>query len=205
MIRALPALLWLLLASAAWADNKEDFLAARAALQKGDLPEVAKRADALARDPLGIYPRYWLLSRQLEQLAPEQLTPFLDFYQGSWLAEKLRGEWLLVLGRRGDWERFREQYRLLVDAPGTEQLCYHLQARLAAGDQDTLAHARAVLWFTPKDLPSACGPVLENCRPPARSAQRMSGRGCASPSRTARRAWRAAWRSASATSSRPRP
>lgn len=161
MIRALPALLWLLLASAAWADNKEDFLAARAALQKGDLPEVAKRADALARDPLGIYPRYWLLSRQLEQLAPEQLTPFLDFYQGSWLAEKLRGEWLLVLGRRGDWERFREQYRLLVDAPGTEQLCYHLQARLAAGDQDTLAHARAVLWFTPKDLPSACGPVLE--------------------------------------------
>lgn len=155
-------LLWLLLGSAAWADNKEDFLAAREALQKGDLPEVAKRADALSRDPLGIYPRYWLLSRQLEQLTPEQILPFLSFYQGSWLAEKLRTEWLLLLGRRGDWERFREQYPLLVDEPGTELLCYRLQARLAAGDKEVLANARALLWFTPKDLPTlACGPVIE--------------------------------------------
>ncbi|MDF3030305.1 MAG: lytic transglycosylase catalytic subunit [Moraxellaceae bacterium] len=160
----MTALLWLLLSAAAWADNKEDFLAAREALQKGNLTEVAARAEALSRDPLGIYPRYWLLSRQIEQLAPEQILPFLNFYQGSWLAEKLRNEWLLVLGKRGDWERFREQYRLLVDEPGTEQLCYHLQSRLAAGDKDkeVLAHARAVLWFTHKDLPAlACGPLIE--------------------------------------------
>jgi soluble lytic murein transglycosylase len=90
--------------------------------------------------------------------------PFLNFYQGSWLAEKLRSEWLLVLGQRGDWERFREQYRLLVDEPGPEQLCYHLQSRLAGSDDEkpALAHARAVLWFTHKDLPTlACGPVIE--------------------------------------------
>lgn len=157
----ITALMWLLLATVARADNKEDFLAAREALGKSDLKEVAARAEALTRDPLGIYPRYWLLSRQLSQLGPEQLLPFLNYYQGSWLAEKLRGEWLVQLGRNGDWPRFREQYRLLNDEPGTELLCYSLQARLAQGDKTALPNARALLWFTAKDLPPPCDPVIE--------------------------------------------
>lgn len=161
-LKKLIAVLFCLLAAAvARADNKDDFTAAREALGKGDLKEVATRAEVLSRDPLGIYPRYWLLSRQLSQVGPEQLLPFLNYYQGSWLAEKLRGEWLVVLGRNGDWPRFREQYRLLVDAPSTELLCYHLQGRLAQGDKTTLPNARALLWFTSKDLPPPCDPVLE--------------------------------------------
>lgn len=162
MKSVITALLWLLLAATAWADNKEDFLAAREALKQSDLPKVASLAESLSQDPLGIYPRYWLLSRQLPQLAPEQILPFLSYYQGSWLAEKLRGEWLVLLGRRGEWDRFREQYKLLVDAPGNELLCYHLQSRLAQGDEAALPHARALLWFTHKDLPgAACNPVIE--------------------------------------------
>jgi soluble lytic murein transglycosylase len=158
----ITALLWLLLAATAWADNKEDFLAAREALKQSDLPKVASLAETLSRDPLGIYPRYWLLSRQLAQLAPEQILPFLSYYQGSWLAEKLRTEWLVLLGRRGEWDRFREQYKLLVDAPGNDLLCYHLQSRLAQDDASVLPHARAVLWFTAKDLPDApCNPVID--------------------------------------------
>lgn len=159
--KLITALLWLLLATVARADNKDDFLAAREALGKSDLKEVAARADALSRDPLGIYPRYWLLSRQLPQLGPGQVLPFLSYYQGTWLAEKLRSEWLLLLGRNGDWARFREQYRLLNDEPTSELLCYSLQGRLAQGDKTALANARALLWFTAKDLPASCDPVID--------------------------------------------
>lgn len=159
--KVITALLWLFVATVARADNKDDFLAAREALRKGDLPAVATRAEALARDPLGIYPRYWLLSRQLSQVGPEQVLPFLNYYQGSWLAEKLRGEWLALLGRNGDWKRFAEQYRLLLDAPSPELLCYHFQMRLAQGDKTAPANARALLWFTHKDQPASCDPVLE--------------------------------------------
>lgn len=159
--KLITALLWLLLATVARADNKDDFLAAREALGKSDLKEVAARADVLSRDPLGIYPRYWLLSRQLPQLGPGQVLPFLSYYQGTWLAEKLRSEWLLLLGRNGDWTRFREQYRLLNDEPTSELLCYSLQGRLAQGDKTALANARALLWFTAKDLPASCDPVID--------------------------------------------
>ncbi|HEX4870007.1 MAG TPA: transglycosylase SLT domain-containing protein [Moraxellaceae bacterium] len=162
MKKLITALVWLFLATVARADNKDDFLAAREALARSDLREVAARAEALSRDPLGIYPRYWLLSRQLPQLGPDQLLPFLNYYQGSWLAEKLRGEWLALLGRNADWTRFREQYRLLIDAPSTELLCYSLQGRLAEGDKTAPGNARALVWFTAKDLPAACDPVIEH-------------------------------------------
>jgi soluble lytic murein transglycosylase len=138
-----------------------DFIAAREAYRNGDNQAVAERAEALSRDPLGIYPRYWLLTRQIETATPEQMLPFLKYYHGAWLAEKLRSEWLMVLGRKGDWPLFRQQYALLLDTPSQELRCHAYAARLEAGDSKVLAEARTALWFTAKDLPSACDAVLQ--------------------------------------------
>lgn len=138
-----------------------DFIAAREAYRNGDNQTVAEKAEVLSRDPLGIYPRYWLLTRQVETATPEQMRPFLKYYHGAWLAEKLRSEWLLVLGRKGEWPLFREQYALLLDAPSQDLRCHSYAARLASGDERVLSEAREALWFTAKDLPSACNPVLQ--------------------------------------------
>lgn len=163
--RGLPGLMWLALLCAvasglARADSKDDFLTAREALRQGNLQIVAEKAEALSQDPLGIYPRYWLLSAQIDLITPEHILPFLKFYQGSWLAERLRGDWLRALGKRGEWALFREQYGLLVDEPATDLLCYSWQARLAADDKRVLAQARTALWFSAKDLPGSCTPVI---------------------------------------------
>lgn len=149
-----------LLASATVFANP-DFVAAREAYRNGDNQTVAEKAEALSRDPLGIYPRYWLLTRQVETVTPEQMQPFLKYYQGAWLAEKLRAEWLAVLGRKGEWPLFREQYALLLDAPAQDLRCYSYSARLAAGDKNVLANAREALWFTARDLPAACNAILQ--------------------------------------------
>lgn len=137
-----------------------DFLAAREAYRNGDNQTVVTKAEALSRDPLGIYPRYWLLTRQVETVKPEQILPFLNYYKGAWLAEKLRSEWLRVLGRKGEWPLFLQQYALLLDEPTTELRCYSFSARLATEDKRVLNEARDTLWFTAKDLPSACDNVL---------------------------------------------
>jgi len=137
-----------------------DFLAAREAYRNGDNQTVVEKAEALSRDPLGIYPRYWLLTRQVETVTPEQMLPFLNYYKGAWLTEKLRSEWLQVLGKRGEWPLFLQQYALLLDEPTTELRCYAFSARLAAEDARVLSEARDTLWSTAKDLPSACDGVL---------------------------------------------
>lgn len=143
----------------AWANEKDDFLAARDALRQGNLKLVAEKAETLS-GPLGIYPRYWLLSAQIDKVSPEQVQPFLDYYQNDWLAERLRGEWLRTLGKRGEWKLFREHYPRLVDGSAVELRCYHFQSRLERGDNTALAEARQALWFTAKDLPAACDPLL---------------------------------------------
>ena len=60
-----------------------DFILAREAYRNGDNRTVAEKAEALSRDPLGIYLRYWLLTRQVETATPEQMLPFLKYYQGG--------------------------------------------------------------------------------------------------------------------------
>lgn len=154
------AVAWGLAMSVSAAANP-DFIAAREAYRNGDNQTVAEKAEALSRDPLGIYPRYWLLTRQVETATPEQMLPFLKYYHGAWLAEKLRSEWLAVLGRKGDWPLFRQQYALLLDVPSQDLRCHSYAARLQAGDSKVLAEARDALWFTAKDLPSACDAILQ--------------------------------------------
>lgn len=159
LVRGVVAVLGLVLATPVLANP--DFIAAREAYRNGDNQTVAAKAEVLSRDPLGIYPRYWLLTRQVETAGVEQMKPFLQFYQGTWLAEKLRSEWLAVLGRKGEWALFREQYALLLDTPSQELRCYSLAARLAAGEERVLAEAKEALWTSAKDLPAACNPVLQ--------------------------------------------
>lgn len=149
------------LSALAQADNK-DLPAAQDAFRKGDLKALATYADQMQGDSLGAYPRYWLLSKQIDSIDAASVQAFLTTYQGTWLAEKLRGDWLRSLGKRGDWVTFRNQFALLTDAPGTDLVCYNYSARLAAGEPLAPREARAELWFTPKDLPSSCDSVLES-------------------------------------------
>ncbi len=160
MRKGMTALLWLLLSVSAWANEKDDFLAAREALRQGNLKVVAEKAEALSGSPLGIYPRYWLLSAQIDKVSPEQVRPFLDFYQSDWLSERLRADWLRSLGKRGDWKLFRENHPQLIDGSAPELRCYHYLSRLDRSDNAALAEARSQIWFTAKDLPAACDPLI---------------------------------------------
>lgn len=158
------ALVWLIAAMPVWASEKGDFEAAREAYRQGNLQKVAELTESLGDSVLGIYPRYWLLSAQLEKVSPEQVLPFLNYYQKDWLTEKLRGDWLRVLGKRGDWALFREQYPLLVDGSSMDLRCYYFRSRLERGESGVLAEAKADIWFTSKDLPAACDFLLQRMK-----------------------------------------
>ena len=153
-------LILLLTAGSVWASDR-DFLAAQDAYKKGNLTVLAQYADSMKADPLGVYPRYWLLDSQLGAMSVQPVQAFFDAYPGTWLAEKLRGNWLRVLGTRKDWADFRVQYPLLQQAPPDDLLCYNFQARIDAGDKQALPEARVILWFSPKELPPSCNPVLD--------------------------------------------
>ncbi len=136
------------------------FLAAREAFRVGESVRVAKALEALRGNALEPWAEYYLLRLKLDDAAAEDaIADYLQRQSGSYLAEKLRGEWLKVLGNRGRWETFRREYPLLVQTD-QEIDCHAWQDRLLMGDAAVLDEARPA-WFMPVALPEACKPITD--------------------------------------------
>ena len=159
--------LWLLsfcsaLGMAATGDDK--VLAAHDAFRNGERVKLGRLLDALHKlaSPHELQPwvEYWQLSQRLEEEDGTGVSDYLTRQSGSYLAEKLRGEWLKQLGKQKQWDDFQREYALLAQ-PGQELFCYALQGRLALRqDPAALGEARP-LWFATLDLPESCMPMME--------------------------------------------
>src|SRR5690606_20491407 len=54
----------------------------------------------------------------------DQIRAFLERWKGEAIADRLRNDWLLALGERGDVERFEEQYPLFVLKDDPQVTCW---------------------------------------------------------------------------------
>ena len=140
------------------ANGDEHILAAKDAVQRGDRARLAKQLEAVRGHALEPYVEYWLLRLRLEEAGADELRDFLARQNGSYLADKLRGEWLKVLGKRREWDAFDAEYPPLVQ-PDQEITCYALQNRLRLADLGALEEARP-LWFIGAELPDSCTPLM---------------------------------------------
>jgi soluble lytic murein transglycosylase len=143
-----------LVASHAFAQNDTDFLAAKVAFERGDRTALDALVPGLAGHPLERYARYWQLKSRLDELTPDAVQAFLARYPDGPLADRLRVEWLKVLGKRGDFTTFAAYYPP-VAGEDTELACYAIQARLSRDGAAALAAAKP-LWFTGASTPEAC-------------------------------------------------
>ncbi len=137
------------------------FLAARDAFLKADRAKLARVLPALNTHPLTPWAGYFQLSLQLrdgKDGADAGVAEFLERHDGSYLAEKLRGEWLKWLVDQQDWTRARAQFAHL-QRPDSEAICRGLDARLNLGEADALAAARTLL-VSAQPLAGSCFPPL---------------------------------------------
>lgn len=158
----LGLLLFFTLAHGAAANTQTDLEAAKEAVRSRDTGKLERLADKLQGDPLEIYPRYWLLTTQIDTIGDAQVRTFLQTFPGSLLADKLRGDWLKALGKAGRWEIFSAEYPALI-SPDTELECFNLQARNARQETEALTLAKR-LWFSGKDMPESCGQLFDYLR-----------------------------------------
>lgn len=140
-----------------FADINKDFLQAREAAGSRDWQRFEKVAATIPSDS-ALYPyvAYWKVARHLGNDAA--VADFLASYPDSWLAERLRSEWLKDIGRRELWPPYLSEFPKLQRPEVTHQ-CLARRAELAAGDQSRLREAIA-MWFTGKDMPATCTPLF---------------------------------------------
>ncbi len=139
------------------ADFDKDFLTARESSASRDIRRFEQAAGKIPADSV-LYPyvAYWRAARNLDDDAA--IAGFLVNYPDSWLAERLRSDWLKDLGRRELWLAYLSEFPKFMK-PEATHLCLARRAEVAMGDQRKLKEAIA-MWFTGKDMPSACMPLF---------------------------------------------
>jgi len=129
--------------------DDDNFLLLREAARQNDAARVNALASRLPGNyPLASYVDYYRLKPRLRDAAPDEVREVLRRHEGTAVAEQLRSEWLLELGRRRDWTGFEREAGQLARGDNLQIRCYALLARASRGEQ-VGQEARALLGNPP--------------------------------------------------------
>jgi peptidoglycan lytic transglycosylase len=145
-------------ARAAPEPTDEDFLAARTAFERGQKTRFEALAPKLAGHVLEAYVEYWQLALRLDAAGADEVRAYLDKWPDSPLADRLRIDYLKMLGKRGDWAAFGTLY----PPPAGEDIelaCYGIQLRRQQEGAAALVAAKP-LWFSAQSTPESCEPLF---------------------------------------------
>ncbi len=133
-------------------NDDQTFIQLREAARNNDPARAAQLAAMIPDYPAPSYLEYFQLKPQLFDSqgharvdAPDApVLSFLQRYDGQAIADRLRNDYLLVLGARHDWANFDQQYPRFVLNDDTQVKCYALESRAARGE-NVANDARALL------------------------------------------------------------
>ena len=154
----LPAGTALLVANDASREQDEIFLQLRDAARQGDANRAAVLASRLPNYAIPSYVDYYRLKPRLRDASDAEVLDFLKRYEGSAIADRMRNDWLLELGRKRDWVNFDRELPLFVKKDDYQVKCYALLSRAIKGER-VAAEARALL-DNPPQYGDACAALV---------------------------------------------
>jgi soluble lytic murein transglycosylase len=161
------------------------------AYKRGDKVRLAQLLPQAKGHALEPWAAYWELKARLDDATPQEVRGFMARYAGSYQEDRMRNDWLLLLGQRRDWAGFSAEYPNFRMNDDREVRCYALlvehvknpvmdaalsnevrsnwQSQRDAGDGCTAAAERLVgaQNLTPQDVWHKARLALEANRPGA--------------------------------------
>ena len=101
-------------ATTSMAASDDQFLAARDAARAGDRNKLERLAPDLHGYELEVYVDYWRFLLDLSTTDPATIRSFLARNDKSYIAEKLRSDWLKQLGKKQQWSDFDREMQMLM-------------------------------------------------------------------------------------------
>jgi peptidoglycan lytic transglycosylase len=156
ILSVLPALLLAMVAAAAPAGKEADFhlLGTFDAYRAGNPIKLASHAQKIEGHVLTPWVEYWRISLKLDDAQTSEVRAFFSKFGNTYVAERLRGDWLKVLGKRADWKEFEREVGDYA-RDDVEIRCYAWLSRLSRGDESVLIEAQE-MWLYPAELPEGC-------------------------------------------------
>jgi len=144
----------------------KSFIELRDAARKNDVVRSGQLAATLVNYPYTDYIRYFRIKPQMfdkgnearaDTIVDEEVHAFLKTYDSTAIADRLRNDWLLVLGKRKDWQQFDKEYPLFMLDDDTNVKCYALQSRLAKQeDPKRIGEDALKTMIDPRNFGLAC-------------------------------------------------
>jgi soluble lytic murein transglycosylase len=173
-------------------DADKTFIELRDAARKNDIQRTQQLSGSLSNYPYLDYVRYFQLKPQMFDKGNEaradssvdvEVRAFISTYDGSAIADRMRNDWLLVLGKRKDWNEFDREYPKFVLDDDTNVKCYSLQSRLSKNeDPKAIGQEALKIMIDPRQFGSACQelvPALVQVNGLSTSQARVLGRSAA--------------------------
>jgi len=139
--------------------DDDNFLLLREAARQNDAARINALASRLPPSyPLASYVDYYRLKPRLREATVDEIREVLRRHEGSAVADQLRTEWLLEMGRRRDFAGFEREAGQLARGDNLQVRCYALLARANRGEQ-VASEARNLL-VNPAGYGEACASLI---------------------------------------------
>jgi soluble lytic murein transglycosylase len=125
------------------------------AFRKADKKRLAALLPQVRGHALEPWAAYWELKARLEEALPQEVQDFLVRYAGTYQEDRLRNDWLLLLGQRRDWTTFAAEHARYRMHDDREVRCYALAVEHIRTGNDSSTEVRR-LWHSLRDADDGC-------------------------------------------------
>ena len=125
------------------------------AFKKGDRKRLVTLLPLASGHVLEPWAAYWELRSRIETASLPEVQDFFTRYAGTYQEDRLRNDWLLLMGQRRDWAAFTAElprYRMNDDK---EVRCYALAAEGVPATVESALEVKR-LWYAQRDADDGC-------------------------------------------------
>lgn len=129
------------------------------AFKQGNRQRLAQLLPQARGHTLEPWAAYWELRNRLDTASPQELRDFFTRYSGTYQEDRLRNDWLLLLGQRRDWTTFAAEHPSFRMNDDREVRCYAAlvqHVREGAAAPAGLAEDVRKSWLAQREADDGC-------------------------------------------------
>lgn len=150
----------ILAAGCAQAQPRDDvLLEMQQAFRQNNKARLAQLLPAAQGHVLEPWAAYWELRARLDTASVAEIQAFLNRWAGTYQEDRLRADWLQLLGQRRDWDTFAQEYPRYRMKDDRELRCYALLVqglREGAAAPPALEEEVRRLWLSLREAEDGC-------------------------------------------------
>ena len=128
------------------------------AFRRGDkarLTQLLPQARGSALEP---WAAYWELKARLDDASAQEVQDFFTRYAGTYQEDRLRNDWLKLLGQRREWDTFSAEYPKFRMNDDREVRCYAMLIEHVKNPvlDSTLSDEVRKNWYAQRDADDGC-------------------------------------------------